>query len=193
MTHANEKSLFIGLQLPRNSLTESPRTSANVFTATVSKQETLNVYRNMLRATRSKCDKMSKDKAIEEEEVKVGDNNATVMGRKDQEHKPHLKLSARREKFRIREMKNLAMKIANPHSSDKDKHANQHAYALEDATEETHKIKGSKVRSINYTNADTDDCRTLITAEGIVLDKDLCQFLEMELLNANAIILICYF
>ena len=44
-------------------------------------------------------------------------------------------------------------------------------------------MKGSKVWSINYANIDIDDCGILLTAEDVFLDNDLCNFLEMELLN----------
>ena len=50
---------------------ELPRTSINMFAMIMSKQEMLNICRNMLRAIRSKYGKMNKERVIEEEEVKV--------------------------------------------------------------------------------------------------------------------------
>ena len=56
---------------------------------------------------------------------------------------------------------------------------------LEDAAEAIYQIKGSKARSMNYDNVNVDDCGVPSTAEGISLDKDFCQYLEMELSNAK--------
>ena len=82
-------------------------------------------------------------------------------------------------------MKDLIIKIANPISNDTEEHVNQCSHVLEDATEATHQMKGSKGRSMNHTNADVDNYGVPSTSEGIALDEDSCQCLEMELLNAK--------
>ena len=164
---------------------DSPRTSINMFASIMNQQEILNICKNMLRAVRLKHKRMSEDKAIEDEVVQVVENSAKVKEKKDWQCKPCMKLSARRKKHRVREVKDLIIKIANPTSNDKEECANQCAHVLEDAAEAICQIKGSKVRSINHTNANVDDCGAPSTAEGISLDKDFYQYLEMELLNAK--------
>ena len=82
-------------------------------------------------------------------------------------------------------MKDLIIKIANLVSSETEEYANQCAHVLEDAIEVIYQMKDSKVRSMNYTNADADNCGVPLAAEDISLDKDLCQYLEIELSSAK--------
>ena len=164
---------------------DSPRASIDIYASIMNQRQTLNVCKNMLRTIRSKYQRMFDDQTIEEDVVKVSENSSKVTVRKDREYKPYVKLSAGRKKYRMREVKDLIIKIANPTSNDTEEHVNQCAHVLEDAVEATYQMKGSKVRSMNYANVDVDDCGVPSTAEGISLDKDLCQYLEMELSNAK--------
>ena len=59
------------------------------------------------------------------------------------------------------------------------------AHVLEDALEETCEMKGCNARSTNYANLDVDDCGTLSTSEGLMLDGNVCDFLDMESRNAK--------
>ena len=97
----------------------------------------LNICKNMLRFVRSKHKRMIKDKEIKEDAVKVIENNTKVVVRKDQEHKPCMKLSARRKKHHMREVKDLIIKIANSISNHTEECVNQCSHVLEDAAEAT--------------------------------------------------------
>ena len=46
-------------------------------------------------------------------------------------------------------------------------------------------LNGSKAQFINYANADVHDYRILSITKGIILDNNLCSFLEMELHNTK--------
>ena len=46
-------------------------------------------------------------------------------------------------------------------------------------------MKGCNARSMNYSNIGVDDCVTPSTSEGLTLDDDSCNFLDMELSNAK--------
>ena len=84
---------------------DSPRTSINMFASIMNQQEILNRCKNMLRAARLKYKRMNEDKAIEDEVVQVVENSTKVKEKKDRQCEPCMKLSARRKKHCMREVK----------------------------------------------------------------------------------------
>ena len=95
----------------------------------MNQRQTLDICKNMLHTIRSKYQRIFNNKTIEEDTVKVSKNTV----RKDWECKPCAKLSARRKKYCMQEIKDLMIKIANPMSSDIEEYANQCTHILEDA------------------------------------------------------------
>ena len=79
----------------------------------------------------------------------------------------------------------LIIKIGNAVSNDKEECANQCAHAVKDALEDTCKMKGHDVRSMNRASVDVDDCGALSASEGVTLDDDSCDFLDTELSDAK--------
>ena len=110
-------------------------------------EDTLNMHKNMLRKVREKSYIMNEEITEENEgEIEKDDENVNAIkeaiiepiNRKEKDWM----LSTRRKKHRIREVKNLLMKIANPESNNKEDLVNQCAHVLEDTLEETHETKG---------------------------------------------------
>jgi len=112
------------------------------------KEDILNICKNMLCRVQAKYDIINNNEVIEEKNIHIVKDNRNIVeyyNRKEREYKLYIKLSIRRKKHRIREVKNLIIKIANPNSNDKEEYINQYVHILEDAVEQIYKIKGSKV------------------------------------------------
>ena len=174
---------------------DTRRMIVEISKTTMKEEDTMSTCRNVLRAIRVKsC--IANDDATEDDEgegEKYDDNFNAIEGtiaepinnRKETDCKSCSMLSTRRKKHRIREVKNLVMKIANPESNSKEDLVNQRARVLEDSLVETHETKGCNARSTNPTNANVNDCGTPSTSEGVMLDNDLCKFLDVEFPNAK--------
>ena len=126
------------------------------------------------------------DNAVEKAMLEVQEGNKEEMSIAMRKYKPYALLSTKRKVHRIKEMRELVMKVANPSCEDGQECFEEIHHVIEDTIKSFKQKLKIHNNKLNQSNSHSlDDCSSNVVIDEDEVDMDLTRFFDLELSNSK--------